>query len=107
MSCGYGSRIALACARLSGTTVEDTTPHSRGAICVRVLHLDVPLEKEGAGNAGCSTAPAFLWAEKKNAHKSSGRAETSGTPCAMALRLLRALPGVPGFLATIACGKHP
>ena len=29
-------------------------------------------------------------------------ADTTGIPCAMALRLLRALPGVPGFLATIA-----
>jgi hypothetical protein len=30
------------------------------------------------------------------------QAETSGTPCAMALRLLRALPGVPGLLASVA-----
>jgi hypothetical protein len=28
--------------------------------------------------------------------------KSHGTPCAMALRLLRALPGVPGFLAPIA-----
>src|ERR1700751_4332581 len=29
--------------------------------------------------------------------------KSHGTPCATALRLLRALPGVPGLLATIAC----
>jgi hypothetical protein len=39
---------------------EDVKQHSRGAICVRALHLVVPLEAEGAGNAGRSTAPAIL-----------------------------------------------
>jgi hypothetical protein len=32
------------------------------------------------------------------------RPKRSGIPCAMALRLLRALPGVPGFLVTVARG---
>jgi hypothetical protein len=45
--------------------------------------------------------------EKQHAHKGSQGTETSGIPCAMILRLLRALPGVPGFLATIACGNLP
>src|SRR5665213_1973625 len=35
----------------------------------------------------------------------TGSPETSGLPCAMVLRLLRALPGAPGFLATIACAS--
>src|SRR3984893_7926284 len=30
------------------------------------------------------------------------RRNHSGTPCAMVLRLLRALPGVPGLLASVA-----
>jgi len=29
-------------------------------------------------------------------------AETSGIPCAMVLRLIRDLPGVPGLLASVA-----
>jgi hypothetical protein len=32
------------------------------------------------------------------------RPKRSGIPCAVVLRLLRALPGVPGFLATVARG---
>jgi hypothetical protein len=43
--------------------------------------------------------------EKTHAHL-QGPPETNGIPCAMVLRLLRALPGVPGFLATIACGNR-
>ena len=37
---------------------NDEQPHSRGAMCVRVMrHSHVPQEKEGAGNAGCTTHP--------------------------------------------------
>jgi hypothetical protein len=37
------------------------------------------------------------------AHASNNRAaETTGIPCAMALRLIRDLPGVPGLLAPVA-----
>ena len=32
----------------------------------------------------------------------TGQPKRSGTPCAMVLRLLRALPGVSGSLATVA-----
>jgi hypothetical protein len=32
----------------------------------------------------------------------TGTPKQSGIPCAMVLRLIRALPGVPGFLATVA-----
>jgi hypothetical protein len=34
------------------------------------------------------------------------QADTTGTPCAMVLRLLRALPGVPGLIASVANGFH-
>jgi hypothetical protein len=38
----------------------------------------------------------------KNTRVSHHRhAETSGIPCTMVLRLIRALPGVPGLLATV------
>jgi len=33
----------------------------------------------------------------------TGSPDHTGIPCAMVLRLLRDLPGVPGLLATIAC----
>jgi len=40
-------------------------------------------------------------ANKKQAAVTTGLAATSGLPCTMALRLIRALPGAPGFLATV------
>jgi hypothetical protein len=51
--------------------------------------------------ARCTRKPCAQ--KKQNAHKGSQGTETSGIPCAMVLRLLRDLPGVPGFLATVAC----
>jgi len=39
---------------------------------------------------------------KKQAAVTTGSAASTGIPCAMVLTLLRALPGVPGFLATVA-----
>ncbi|WP_316176560.1 MULTISPECIES: hypothetical protein [unclassified Bradyrhizobium] len=39
--------------------------------------------------------------KKKQAAVTTGSAASSGIPRAMALRLIRGLPGAPGFLATI------
>jgi hypothetical protein len=63
--------------------------------------------EEGAGNAGATIAPAALCAMKK-AHK----LVTTGTPndrhsLRNGLRLIRVLPGVPGFLATIVSRAVP
>jgi len=41
-------------------------------------------------------------AEKKQAAVTTGSAGSSGIPCAMVLRLIRDLPGEPGFLAPVA-----
>ena len=38
---------------------------------------------------------------KKARGRTTGSAGTSGLPCAMVLRLIRGLPGEPGFLATV------
>jgi hypothetical protein len=55
---------------------------------------------EGAGKAGCRPHP---WSAcNKNARgRTTGTSRTSGLPCATVLRLIRALPGAPGFLATM------
>jgi hypothetical protein len=51
------------------------------------------------------TREALRAKEMHIAHASNDRAaETTGVPCAMALRLIRGLLGVPGFLATVARG---
>src|SRR5690348_16108120 len=67
----------LAALRRPGMTtpVGDTQMQSRGAICVRALRYPRPSRKEGAGNAGCSIAPAASCASRK--HTS---VVTTGTP---------------------------
>ena len=63
------------------------------------------LQIEGAGNAGRPMRPTVVVCN------GSGRAHTSiqvtpespGIPHAMVYGLSRALPGVPGFLVTVAC----
>jgi hypothetical protein len=68
----------------------------------RVMHRLVPRKKEGTGNAGARNAPAALRVKIENTQVSHHRhAETSGIPCTMVLRLIRALLGVPGLLATV------
>ena len=67
-----------------------------------------PSEREGAGNAGCLAhpQPRVRW---KKAHElvATGTPKHSGIPCAMVLTAyLRALPGVPGFFATVARADH-
>ncbi len=62
-----------------------------------------PSKEEGAGNAGATIAPAALRASVESTQASHHRyAERTGIPCTMVLRLIRVLPGVPGFLATVA-----
>jgi hypothetical protein len=59
-------------------------------------------KSEGAGNAGRTMHPQPCTQKKQNAHKGRQGTETSGIPCAVVLRLLRDLPGVPGLLAPVA-----
>jgi hypothetical protein len=63
-----------------------------------------PSEIRGRRECRALAAPAALCAKGETRTQANQvRPKRSGTPCAMVLRLLRALPGVPGFLATIAC----
>jgi hypothetical protein len=78
---------------------------SRGG-CARVLHrvhtlFDID---EGAGKAGCRPHP-WLPA-RKQAVVTTGTSRSSGLPCATVLRLIRDLPGAPGFLATMIRAKR-
>jgi hypothetical protein len=42
--------------------------------------------------------------QQKAPGRTTGDSRTSGLPCAIALRLIRSLLGVPGLLATVAAG---
>ena len=54
----------------------------------------------GAGR----TRRALCAKKEKRTQVSTGKADTTGIPCAMALRLAPRSPWCPGFLATIAPG---
>ena len=80
----------------------DATLRSRGTMCPGFANPMSP-KREGAGNAGAQVAPAASCARVESTRVSHHRyAETSGIPCTMGLRLIRALPGVPGLIATVA-----
>src|SRR6516165_399123 len=46
-------------------------------------------------------------AAKKQAAVTTGSARSTGIPCAVVLRLIRGLPGEPGFLATVTARIAP
>ena len=46
-------------------------------------------------------SPMARLQHKKQAAVTTGQAGSTGTPCAMVLRLIRDLPGVPGLIATV------
>ena len=83
----------------------DTRPHSRGGRRPRFA-CRCP-SKEGAGNAGCALHPrSRVQMCRKNAHEHTGSAESNPTfPAQWLYGLLRALPGVSGFLASVASRK--
>ena len=47
-------------------------------------------------------SPMARLQQKTQAAVATGLAGSTGIPCTMVLRLIRGLPGVPGFLATVA-----
>jgi hypothetical protein len=91
----YGSRLALARARLSGTTIHDSNvkqqTHMRilAAGGARGLRFVVP-PKGGSRECRMRAAPAVPCAKgrKKIAHEHTGQRRRSDIPCAMALRLI-------------------
>ena len=52
-------------------------------------------------------APAARLQQKRRRQSPQVQPERPGPPCAMVLRLIRDLPGVPGVLATAACRSPP
>ncbi len=60
-----------------------------------------PRKEEGAGNAGCWPQPMARLQKRKQAAVTTGPAGHPAFPARWALRLIRDLPGAPGFLATI------
>jgi hypothetical protein len=64
-----------------------------------------PSIKEGAGNAGCPMDPRPPVQQKAQASATTGSPETSGIPCAMVLRLIRALPGDRALLPPSSMGR--
>src|SRR6201989_3414246 len=70
---------------------------------VRVFSINPPSSKtEGAGKAGC---PSHPWSacRKKARGRTTGTSRTTGLPCAMVLRLIRALPGDQALLSPLPC----
>src|ERR1700743_3965105 len=83
---GGGTRKQLA--RFQDTRFQNTPPPSRGANRTRVVdETGVPRSLEGAGNAGCSAAPAASRAKnKKHTSKSPQvRRRTPAFPARMVL----------------------
>ena len=87
---------------------EDVKPHSRGAFSRPSFAKRCPSEKRGRRECRALAAPAASWAEKGRRPTSkftTGKAERSALPAQWLYGLLRALPGVSGLLAPVACGS--
>src|SRR5437868_4319891 len=85
---------------------EDRHPHSRGANRARGLPEKPSLENRGRRECRMHDAPAASRGKLKN-HTSkvtTGTPKQTDIPRAMVYSLFRALPGVPGLIATVARG---
>src|SRR5215472_16554332 len=84
----------------------DTAPHSRGAICVRALHHWCrSLKQRAQGMPGARRTRSLVCENEKSKRANSPqvRRNDPALPAQWFYGLLRALPGVSGFLATVAC----
>src|SRR5947199_995887 len=86
------------------------TSHSRGLILARVLQICCPsLVKRAQGKPGadCARSPMCVGVLPKCTRvKPQVQPRHPGFPRAMALRLIRALPGEAAFLAPVAGGTY-
>jgi hypothetical protein len=84
---------------------SDMTPHSRGAHAPGLLRNPHSLDEEGAGNAGCSAAPAASYAKQKSirAYVTTGTPRHSGIPRAMVLTVSFEFSPETGLF----CLRHP
>jgi hypothetical protein len=109
----YGSRIALADVRLSGTTVEFADSFFKQPKAfprrdfARVAPSRVPLSDRGRRESRAPTAPVAPCAKtaKECTRFIQVQPGHPGFPRAMVLRLIRALPGEAPFLAPVAGGN--
>jgi len=88
--------------------VERTCFNIPAARCVRVLYRVGPRKREGAGSTGCRCTRAPRVHEmRKETHTSSPQVQPNTLRHSLrnGLRLIRALPGVPGLLASVACAE--
>jgi hypothetical protein len=97
----------LAAARRPGMTTEfeGKHQHSRGMICPSFASTS-SLENRGSRECRALSRTRSLVCRRVEGHTSISHhsRRNAGIPCAMVERLLRALPGVPGLLATVAYG---
>ena len=84
----------------------DVRSHSRGTTCPSHT-VTLSLKQEGAGNAGCALHPrSRVQSCAKSAHTSiQGSGGDPTFPAQWHYDLYRALPGVSGFLASVASRK--
>src|SRR6266567_9529356 len=95
--CGGRSAMGVPTAIVARAPRNDSEAHLRvlAARSARGLQVSLALSKtEGAGNAGCALHPRSRaqWSSSC-AHEHTGQRRQSDIPCAMALRLIRYLPG--------------
>jgi hypothetical protein len=111
---GRGARTLREANSILATSPPDTRLHSRGVICPSFA-LAITLEERGRRECRVLQPPPTASRGVKEAHEqvTTGRAENTGIPCANGFNgFLRALPGEPGFFATVACaacraqGRH-
>jgi hypothetical protein len=98
----YGSRVSASLARDDvERVVAGTTPRSRGADRVRVIARLRPRKRKRAqGRPGAGLHP-WSACNKKARGRTTGTAGATGLPCAMVLRLIRALPGDQALLSPL------
>jgi len=100
---GLAARPRLQLATLKSYHLEvNTSARSRDAFHARVLQVTWP-SKNRRGRRECRVmaSPMARLQQIKQAAVTTGSAGSTGIPCAMVYGLYRALPGAPGFLATI------
>ena len=69
------------------------------------IYFVAPSKQRAQGMPGAGRTRSLACKNKKQASiVTTGQPKSLGTPCAMVLRLLRALPGVSGLLASVARG---
>jgi hypothetical protein len=101
---GFEFRTAL---HLQTEFHADRISRSRRMFCARFARTFRPLTSEGAGNAGRPMRPmaACAMVVVERTRVSQVTPESPGIPRAMVYGLYRALPGEPGFLATVTRGN--